>query len=231
MNTFHASRMPLTRSIRPSRGQMPPAEQRHRPIITALAAVFLLLAALCNMGTPTQNAHLTIGQTCAAAPQREAQAAPAYWKMYYNFAPPTDAFIAELAAAQGLAYTTGKEDETRFYADDGRPIYPSNDGAVIVTLPAGDVLTRYGRPTGRYVSPDGMTFDQRALPRSTNEGDFHIYLVERAIDGVEKGKIAPWFGHAGGGIQHKLPAPIVTLMESQPPFLSEMDVAEEREAA
>ena len=150
-----------------------------------------------------------------------------FWQMYYNFAPPTDTFIAELAAEQGVAYTPGKKGEARFYADDGRPIYPSNDGAVgvivTVTLPSGDVLTRYGKPTGRYVSPDGMTFDERALPSSTSEGDFHIYIVERSIDGVEKGKIAPWFGRAGGGIQYKLPDRIVTLMEAQPPFLSEME--------
>lgn len=153
--------------------------------------------------------------------------------MYYNFAPPTDEFIAELAAEQGVAYTLGKGGEARFYADDGRPIYPTNDGAVgvivTITLPAGDVLTRYGRPMRRYVSPDGMTFDERALPSSTSEGDFHIYIVKHSIDGVEKGRIAPWFGRVGGGIQYKLPDRIVTLMEVQPPFLSEME--EEREAA
>ena len=67
-----------------------------------------------------------------------------------------------------------------------------------------------------------MTFEQLALPSTTNEGDFHVYCVERPIDGVQKGKIAPWFGRAGGGIQYKLPDRIVTLMEAQPPFLSEM---------
>ena len=153
--------------------------------------------------------------------------------MYYNFAPPTDAFIAELAAEQGVAYTPGKKGEARFYADDGRPIYPSNDGAVglivTVTLPSGDVLTRYGKPTGRYVSPDGTTFEQRALPSTTNEGDFHVYCVERPIDGVQKGKIAPWFGRLGGGIQYKLPDRIVNLMEAS--MLREVDLAEENEAA
>ena len=68
-----------------------------------------------------------------------------------------------------------------------------------------------------------MTFDERALPSSTSEGDFHIYIVKRSIDGVEKGRIAPWFGRADSGIQYKLPDRIVTLMEAQPPFLSEME--------
>lgn len=195
-----------------------------RSILRAVSAALFVLTTLVTPQIGTDTA--SIGQPAAAAEVRE-QKQPAFWQMYYNFAPPTDEFIAELAAEQGVAYTLGKEGEARFYADDGRPIYPSNDGAVgvivTVTLPSGDVLTRYGKPTGRYVSPDGMTFDERALPSSTSEGDFHIYIVERSIDGVEKGKIAPWFGRAGGGIQYKLPDRIVTLMEAQPPFLSEME--------
>ena len=199
--------------------------------IRVIAAAFFLLTAM--LGTPIRpaDAPLAIGTPAAAA--QEVQTEPRYWQMYYNFAPPTDEFIAELAAEQGLAYTPGKKGEARFYADDGRPIYPSNDGVVgvivTITLPSGDVLTRYGKPTGRYVSPDGMTFEQRALPSTTNEGDFHVYYVERSIDGVEKGTIAPWFGRTGGGIQYKLPDRIVNLMEAS--MLREADLAEENEAA
>ena len=198
--------------------------------IRIIAAALFALSALLGAPNP-QDAPLSIGTAAAAA--QEVQTEPHYWQMYYNFAPPTDEFIAGLAAEQGVAYTPGKKGEARFYADDGRPIYPSNDGAVglivTVTLPAGDVLTRYGAPTGRYVSPDGMTFEQRALPSTTSEGDFHVYCVERPIDGVQKGKIAPWFGRTGGGIQYKLPDRIVNLMEAS--MLREVDLAEEKEAA
>ena len=133
------------------------------PMRLIAAALFALSALL---GAPSvSDALLAVGVPAAAAAQ-EGQTAPRYWQMYYNFAPPTDEFIAEIAAAQGVPYTPGRTGEARFYADDGRPIYPSNDGAVgvivTVTLPAGDVLTRYGAPTGRYVSPDGTTFEQRA---------------------------------------------------------------------
>ena len=171
------------------------------PIRIIAAALFALSALL---GAPNaQDAPLSIGTTAAAA--QEVQTEPHYWQMYYNYAPPTDEFIAGLAAEQGVAYTPGKKGEARFYADDGRPIYPSNDGAVgvivTVTLPAGDLLTRYGKPTGRYVSPDG----------------------------VQNGKIAPWFGRTGGGIQYKLPDRIVNLMEAS--MLREVDLAEEKEAA
>ncbi|EFR40336.1 hypothetical protein HMPREF9162_0086 [Selenomonas sp. oral taxon 137 str. F0430] len=199
------------------------------PIRLIAAALFALAAVL---GVPNaQDASPSLGTPVAAA--QEAQTEPRYWQMYYNFAPPTDAFIAELAAEQGVAYTPGKKGEARFYGDDGRPIYPSNDGAVgvivTITLPAGDVLTRYGKPTGRYVSPDGITFEQRSLPSTTSEGDFHVYCVDRSIDGVQKGKIAPWFGRLGGGIQYKLPDRIVHLMEAS--FLHELDLVEENEAA
>ena len=198
-----------------------------------IAAALFALSAL--LGAPSvSDAPLAVGVPAAAAAQ-EGQTEPRYWQMYYNFAPPTDEFIAELAAAQGVPYTPGRTGEARFYADDGRPIYPSNDGAVgvivTVTLPAGDVLTRYGAPTGRYVSPDGTTFEQRALPSTTREGDFHVYCVERPIEHVEKGKIAPWFGRTGGGIQYKLPDRIVNLMNAAAPFLSEPDEIEAKEAA
>ncbi len=202
--------------------------------IRMIAAAFFLLTAMFGTPALSPDAPLTIGQTASAAQERaKEETAPSYWQMYYNFAPPTDEFIAGLAAEQGVAYTPGKQDEARFYADDGRPIYPSNDGAVgiivTITLPAGDVLTRYGSPGGRYVSPDGMTFEQRALPSTTREGDFHVYRVERAIDGVQKGTIAPWFGRTGGGIQYKLPDRIVNLMEAS--MLREVDLAEENKAA
>ena len=205
--------------------------QMRRNILHAVSAALFALTVLISPQIGIDAAP-ALGQTVAAADMRT-QEQPPYWKMYYNFAPPTDNFIAELARKQGLPYTKGKTGEARFYADDGRPIYPSNDGAVgvivTVTLPAGDVLTRYGAPTGRYVSPDGMTFEQRALPSTTREGDFHVYRVARAIDGVQQGKIAPWFGRLGGGIQYKLPDRIIHLMEAS--MLREVDLAEENEAA
>ena len=195
-----------------------------RRMRVSMVTVFFFLA--CTLGT-VPSATIALGTQCAAAQagSKVQEAAPAYWQMYYNFAPPTDAFIAALAEAQSLPYTQGKEGEARFYADDGRPIYPSNDGAVgcilTVALPAGEVLTRYGAPTGRYVSPAMTTFEQRALPRTTMESDFHIYIVQREIAGVEKGVIAPWFGRTGGGIQYKLPDRISALMGAEPPMLRE----------
>ena len=66
------------------------------PMRLIAAALFALAAVL---GTPhmTADAPLAIGTPAAAA--QEAQTEPRYWQMYYNFAPPTDEFIAGLAAA------------------------------------------------------------------------------------------------------------------------------------
>ena len=65
------------------------------PIRIIAAALFALSALL---GAPSaQDASLAIGMPAAAA--QEAQTEPRYWQMYYNFAPPTDEFIAGLAAA------------------------------------------------------------------------------------------------------------------------------------
>ncbi len=152
---------------------------------------------------------------------------PEHMKMRQNFLPPSDDFLAELAFEQSLPYTKGKTGAARFYADNDRPIYPANDGAVghiaTITLRSGQViLSRYGAATGRYVSPQGTPFGQRALPSTTDKNDFHLYVVLRDIEGVEKGKIAPWFGQAGGGIQYKLPERISQLLAGKEPFLEEV---------
>lgn len=223
MNSFSiVHRMTAFRACaKASVAQQFPALKGCRLMRVFMVAVFVLLTAL--LGTA---ASADISCTFAQGRSEVQEAAPPYWKMYYHFAPPTDAFIAELAAAQSLPYTQGKEGDARFYADDGRPIYPSNDGAVgatlTVVLPPGEVLTRYGAPTGRYTSSAVTTFEQRALPRTTRESDFHIYIVQREIAGVEKGVVAPWFGRTGGGIQYRLPHRISGLMGMEPLMLREL---------
>ena len=144
-------------------------------------------------------------------------------KMRKNLIPPSDEFIKKLADKNNLVYTIGKGGDERFYADDGTPIYPSNDGAVgkkkIITLKAGEkILTRYGYETGRFVSPIGTSFEERALPRTTDKNNYHEYVVTKDIERVISGTIAPWFGQKGGGIQYKLPDSIENLKD----FLQEV---------
>ena len=81
----------------------------------------------------------------------------------------TDTFIASLAKKYGMPYTKGKKGEERFYSDDGRPIYPPNNGAIgkegKTVLPKGTVVSRYGSHRGKYTSPDGTSLGERSLDK------------------------------------------------------------------
>ena len=130
--------------------------------------------------------------------------------MNKNLVPPTDEYIKTLADKQGLVYSIDKKGNERFYADDGFPIYPPNDGFVgrpeKVTLKAGGQLVdRYGHPFGSYVCEEGTGYSQRALPKGTKERGYTVFAIEKDIEDVLEGEIAPWFGEVGGGIQYKLP--------------------------
>ncbi|MDY3957126.1 MAG: TNT domain-containing protein [Allisonella histaminiformans] len=142
-------------------------------------------------------------------------------KMRYNLIPPSDEFIAKLAEEQNQPYTIGveRDGENRFYSDGGKPIWPANNGAigapVNISLDTREkLLTRYGNELGRYVSPEGISFEQRALPRSTNLNDYHEYKVIKKIDHVMKGAIASWFGKPGKGIQYLLADRIASLINN-----------------
>ena len=107
--------------------------------------------------------------------------------MEKNLFPPTDAFIASLAQKYGMTYTKGKKGEDRFYSDDGRPIYPPNNGAVDkeekTLLPKGTVISRYGGNAGKYASPEGTAMEARALSKQTREqNDLHTFVLEKDVD-------------------------------------------------
>lgn len=130
--------------------------------------------------------------------------------MAENLVPPTDEFIESIAKKYGMKYTEGKKGEDRFYSDDGRPIYPLNDGFVgepeKITLKAGEMLVdRYGPVYGGYVSPENVSFEARALPRTTKIEEYSVFVIKKDIKDVLSGVAAAWFGEPGGGTQYKLP--------------------------
>ncbi len=167
--------------------------------------------------------------------------------MLRNEISPTDEFISKLADRANKrnknyflskgnnvedfvneVYTKNKEGEERFYFDNGNPIYLPNDGVVgkvkqIELSPGSVILTRYGEPSGRFVSPKGVPFEMRALPRTTvlDKTNLHGYKVIKPIM-VEEGVVAPWFMQKGLGIQYKLPDKISNLAD----FLEEIDINE-----
>ncbi len=76
-----------------------------------------------------------------------------------------------------------------------------NGQRISTTLESGTVIDRYGsNGSGKYFSPKGTSYEQRALPPFMEEQPYTKYKVLRPLE-VEAGKIAPWFEQPGQGIQ------------------------------
>lgn len=81
------------------------------------------------------------------------------------------------------------------------------------TIPTGTIIDRYGSQWGKYTSPAGVPYEQRALPYIENPNAYHKYEVLKPIDNVTISEIAPEFEQVGGGIQYELPNNIKKLKE------------------
>ncbi|MGE5627344.1 MAG: TNT domain-containing protein [Solirubrobacterales bacterium] len=103
--------------------------------------------------------------------------------------------------------------------------WPPNDGFIpdlpkgnrpIKPLEVGQVIDRYGRETGNYVSPKypTVTYEERALPYLKNPNAYHQYEIIKPIQGVEYGEIAKAFGQSGGGTQYILPESLKYYLEN-----------------
>ena len=87
--------------------------------------------------------------------------------------------------------------------------WPPNQGAagarVIVELPAGTVLDRFGSPQGDFLSPlrpDGQPYgygERAILPDSMGKG-YHVYVLDKPML-VELATVAPAFDQPGGARQ------------------------------
>jgi len=100
---------------------------------------------------------------------------------------------------------------------DGSVIWPGNNGfdgtPTTKTLQPGTRISRYGSEAGRFVSPEGTSLTQRALPPGSNSRPYHVYEVVKPVQ-VQSGRIAPWFGESGGGTQHMFNRTIEDLIRS-----------------
>lgn len=96
--------------------------------------------------------------------------------------------------------------------------FPNNNGFVLdnqgkpiespTTLTPGQRVDLFGTGTGRFLSPAGTPFPQRALPPSNLDTlsnafpfGYHLYEVESPIP-VQQGAIRPWFDQPGLGLQY-----------------------------
>jgi len=91
-------------------------------------------------------------------------------------------------------------------------LYPGTNGDIntdgftngvyhVETLTSGTIIDRYGsNGSGRYFSPDGTPYAERALPPFMERQPYNRYRVVQPFD-VKAGEIAPWFNQPGKGIQ------------------------------
>ncbi|MDE7333072.1 MAG: TNT domain-containing protein [Lachnospiraceae bacterium] len=105
---------------------------------------------------------------------------------------------------------------SKYYNSDGSPIWPPNRGfdgsPTKITLETGTLIDRYGYDGGTFASPRGIPYTERALPIGTDQKPYTVFEVVRPVD-VQAGKIAPWFGEKGGGIQYEFSQKISELLQ------------------
>ena len=128
--------------------------------------------------------------------------------MAENLVPPTDEFIESIAKKYGMTYTKGKKGEDRFYADNGKAIYPPNNGAVgkeqKAMLKVNTIIDRFGGNYGYYTSPEGTALEARALDKGARaKNDLHKFKVVKELPCYES-RVAPWFNQKGNGTQYRL---------------------------
>lgn len=78
---------------------------------------------------------------------------------------------------------------------------------MLVELPAGTELLRYGSPGGSFTAPKGTDYEELSLPYEKDSMEYNEYRV--IADGVyvevcraERGRAAPLFDQCGGGVQY-----------------------------
>jgi len=109
-------------------------------------------------------------------------------------------------------------DNPKYYNQEtGEIIWPPNDGFTSPPgnekLISGTEIDRYGSDDGRFVSPKGTPYDERAVAPGTNLKPYSVFKVVKEFF-VKSGTIAPWFDKPGGGTQYKLPKAVKDLLDT-----------------
>lgn len=92
---------------------------------------------------------------------------------------------------------------------------PNGNYKVMVTLPVGTIIIRYGNEMGTFTAPEKTDYDDLALPyikESVEYNEYRVLSPNLEVECiVEKGKVAPGFDSPGGAVQYKHP---ITIRES-----------------
>lgn len=111
-------------------------------------------------------------------------------------------------AEQPQSVRLGKTEIARYYPDNSGFAGESRP----IILRTGEILDRMGSESGRFLSPEGTPFPMRSLPAGSVVEEIKTYQVVKPFQ-VEVGRIAPWFGQPGGGIQIKAPVSVRDLIQ------------------
>ncbi|MFD7842504.1 TNT domain-containing protein [Nocardia sp. NPDC059764] len=200
---------------------------RYRSLLTTFFASLLLLVgppitvqALPGSGSASGSAEPCHPGTPPWAPPTETWFDPSRKYLGPEPLPQTPPVSPLLVGYQRL----GNLSEDQFVAkyrkpDDSGWIYPPDDGFVIVAdntaahtevLLPGTRVDRFGNPSGKFLSPVGTPFSQRAIPPAnlttypmTPQANYHVYCV-LATFRVQAGPAQPWFEQPGYGKQYVL---------------------------
>ncbi|MEE1788424.1 TNT domain-containing protein [Streptomyces sp. SP17BM10] len=83
-----------------------------------------------------------------------------------------------------------------------------------LTLHRGQDIDRYGSEYGGFLAPEGLPYENRAIPPQSLDGNpaagcnYHDYEVVKEFT-VHAGPIAPWFDQPGWGLQYQLDGALV----------------------
>ena len=84
---------------------------------------------------------------------------------------------------------------------DKRIAFENGDYTHKIILKKGDIICRYGAPTGKNTTAPKCSYEELSLPYDVNTISYHEYALMTDIV-VTEGVVYPWFGRKGGGIQY-----------------------------
>ncbi|MGR3367803.1 MAG: TNT domain-containing protein [Sagittula sp.] len=135
-------------------------------------------------------------------------------------APPCASCAARRAPPKRAPHLRSDLSDEWFDPDTGELRWPPNDGfegtPTTETLQPGTRIDRFsGRTgeadTGSFLSPEGASFESRALPYEPSMQRHAVYEVVEPFE-VQSGSAAPWFDQPGGATQYKTGASVGDLI-------------------
>ncbi len=97
---------------------------------------------------------------------------------------------------------------------NGQVRWPPHEGfaaaPVLLVLPPGTLLDRFGSSSGHFFSPRGARYGARALPYECRSLAYTEYRVARPLP-AWGGKAATWFNEPGGAMQFETDASAASL--------------------